>query len=334
MLWQREDDHLTPLPVTNGDGGRELEFLRQMTLLSATGAGGIALAGINAGLDQTWPSVSGALQSLQLMDRVQLAYTGCPTVNALRLHANCLPSRMRLEWRKEMQKGCELPEIADDFLYAAGMREVRQRAVDRLQETDGRYRPEHVARVVNTALDIACTSQTPVCKSAVYLGALLHDVQKHLDMAHGVGVLHPQAGAVWAENALQKAGINDRKFILKVQNCIAAHSPEISSWVPPTAKSLEAKIVSDADRLDSLGAINILKGFYLLGFNIRSQKPIGRYGFSAVTTVQEALDAVMKDGETQVAQLQTDGGIWLGQHRLKDMQKIATSLKWELHYEA
>ncbi len=110
---------------------------------------------------------------------------------------------------------------------------------------------DHVKRVVNLALLIAKKEggDLDVIKKA----AELHDIAR--DQKD-----HAISSAKIAEKILRKEGY-DKDFIKKVCHCIESHS--FSSKIEP--KTLEAKILSDADKLDAIGAIGIARAFMFAG---------------------------------------------------------------------
>lgn len=111
----------------------------------------------------------------------------------------------------------------------------------------------HVYRVWQVANTIADTEPS-ADRLTVELGALLHDI---VDWKFADGDLEagPNAAREWLEN-------------LGVSSDTVAHIEDIirdSSFkgakVQLTLKTIEAKIVSDADKLDAIGAIGIARSF-------------------------------------------------------------------------
>jgi len=95
-----------------------------------------------------------------------------------------------------------------------------------------------------------------VVKTAV----LLHDIKRSEEMLGGGQFCHALEGAKEAEKILQGLGY-DKNFIAAVKHAIEAH--RYRNNIKPC--SLEAKILSDADKLDALGAIGVGRGFLWCG---------------------------------------------------------------------
>ena len=108
---------------------------------------------------------------------------------------------------------------------------------------------EHVKRVYTLATRIAKEEQADVL--IVSIAALLHDIGR---LIHRKGVPH-------ALLSVEEAGIMLKKYDLApeqvehILHAIEAHS--FSRGIEP--RTLEARVVRDADRLDGLGAIGILR---------------------------------------------------------------------------
>lgn len=109
----------------------------------------------------------------------------------------------------------------------------------------------HVERVVRLAVFIAEKEGANV--EIVKKAAELHDIARGKPN-------HALEGAKIAEKILKQKGY-DESFIFSVKHCIEAHS--FSSKVKP--KTLEAKVLSDADKIDAIGAIGIARAFMFSG---------------------------------------------------------------------
>ncbi|SRR6266566_1815526 len=108
---------------------------------------------------------------------------------------------------------------------------------------------EHVERVYKLALYIA--EQEGADSFIVGMAALMHDVGhlSHDKMKH-----HADSSTMMASEILTACGVtaNTQEAIL---HAITAHSFSLGT----EPRTLEAKVVRDADRLDSLGAIGIVR---------------------------------------------------------------------------
>ncbi|MFX0096497.1 MAG: HD domain-containing protein [Candidatus Hodarchaeota archaeon] len=109
----------------------------------------------------------------------------------------------------------------------------------------------HVKRVENYAIQIAGEEEAD--EYIVRLAALLHDIGRKSEKQ--VGHSHTIIGSEMARRVLGELDV-DNKTIKRVTACIASHS-RISSERKP--ESLEAKVVYDADGLDMVGAVGLLR---------------------------------------------------------------------------
>jgi uncharacterized protein len=104
---------------------------------------------------------------------------------------------------------------------------------------------EHVERVYDTCLHIGKIERANL--DVLLPAALLHDIAREEES-------HAQAGAEKSKPILRRYGLTE-ETIDEVSAAIASHS--FSGKKPPT--TLEAKILSDADKLDALGAIGVYR---------------------------------------------------------------------------
>jgi uncharacterized protein len=117
----------------------------------------------------------------------------------------------------------------------------------------------HVERVLrlSSEIGIALNANLPVIKIA----ALLHDVGRYLKKDDEVRN-HAEISAEIAEDFFIKNNFNIViEDVENILHCIRAHS--FSNGLEP--KTLEAKILSDTDKLDALGAIGLYR---TIGFTI------------------------------------------------------------------
>jgi len=110
----------------------------------------------------------------------------------------------------------------------------------------------HVLQVTKNAIEIANIIDEPVDPFVVICGALFHDLGR---VGTNSGVLHGVRGAALAEQFLKASWI-DKATGKRIEGGIVKHTP--TSHLPP--KSIEEKIVYDADTLDRFGWIGIIRG--------------------------------------------------------------------------
>ena len=121
----------------------------------------------------------------------------------------------------------------------------------------------HVLRVYNLCLQLASYEQG-VDMDVLKTAALLHDIARTREdkdgHSHVLNVDHAVLGAEMSDKILREPGYPDGK-IENVKHCIAAHRFRGGNL----PKTIEAKILSDADKLDVLGATGIARSFTIGG---------------------------------------------------------------------
>jgi uncharacterized protein len=93
--------------------------------------------------------------------------------------------------------------------------------------------------------------------------AILHDVGRPEELADQGVTCHAQRGAELARELLPAAGIDDSATIEHVADCVRTHRYRARDGERPA--TIEARIVFDADKLDSIGAIGIGRSFHFAG---------------------------------------------------------------------
>ena len=160
-----------------------------------------------------------------------------------------------------------------------------------LYQNDSAHDFDHVLRVLANAQHIgtAENANMDILRTAV----LLHDIAR-ADQ-YRTGKDHAAEGARRAREMLQDAG-QPEEFIEAVCHAIAAHRFRVNN--PP--KTLEAKILYDADKLDSIGAVGIARAFAFGGFKNR---PLWREDDSGEhSTLQEFRVKLVKVKDTLFTQ--------------------------------
>ena len=136
----------------------------------------------------------------------------------------------------------------------------------------------HVMRVYNLCLELA-SYELNVDMDVLKTAALLHDIARNEEdkrgHTHVLSVDHAVLGAEIGARILKEAGY-PKEEIEHIKHCIAAHRFRGGN----TAKTIEAKILSDADKLDVLGAVGIARSYTIGGENgqkIFSDTPLQQY---------------------------------------------------------
>lgn len=117
---------------------------------------------------------------------------------------------------------------------------------------------DHTLRVYNLCLRLGKKGKANM--EILKLAVLLHDIgRKYEDKCNGK-ICHAEKGAILAKNLLLKLKVNKEK-IDKIIHCIETHRFR-GNKIP---LSKEAKILFDADKLDSMGAVGIGRAFLFAG---------------------------------------------------------------------
>lgn len=126
-----------------------------------------------------------------------------------------------------------------------------------LYQNDAAHDFDHVLRVLANATHIGRAEQANM--DVLHTATLLHDVARADQRRTGQD--HAAEGARQAKNLLQQLNQPD-DFIEAVCHAIATH--RFRSNNPP--QTLEAKILYDADKLDSIGAVGVARVFAYGGY--------------------------------------------------------------------
>ncbi|MDH5299097.1 MAG: HD domain-containing protein [Desulfobulbaceae bacterium] len=150
--------------------------------------------------------------------------------------------------------------VADDDLpLGLGRTELLARiAASHCDQVGGCHGPDHSLRVHRTALHIG--RQLGARLDILSAAALLHDIGRRTETASRGEICHAARGAEMARAILAELDYTP-EAISAVAHCIATHRYRGSNQ----PKSLEAEILFDADKLDSVGAIGIGRAFLFAG---------------------------------------------------------------------
>ena len=122
----------------------------------------------------------------------------------------------------------------------------------------GCHGPDHTERVHKTALHIGRLMGAKL--DVLSAAALLHDIGRRYETREQGKICHAEKGAELAGDILAKLEFAPA-LIDEIAHCIEAHRYRGDN-IP---KTLEAKILYDADKLDSIGAVGIGRAFLFAG---------------------------------------------------------------------
>lgn len=120
---------------------------------------------------------------------------------------------------------------------------------------------DHTVRVRQTAGKLAAAEKADLL--LVDYAALLHDIGRLQELKDQGKTCHAVLGAGMAVQVLAELGIPSCTFVEQVAACVRTHRYRGRTAEKPS--SLEAKVVFDADKLDSLGAIGLARSFHFAG---------------------------------------------------------------------
>lgn len=116
----------------------------------------------------------------------------------------------------------------------------------------------HVERVRALALRIGKKEKADLF--VVEAAAFLHDIGRKEELKVKGGFCHAQKGGEMAEEILNKLGI-EKDVVENIIHSIKTHRYRGNN-IP---KTLEARVIFDADKLDSIGAVGIARDFLFTG---------------------------------------------------------------------
>lgn len=135
---------------------------------------------------------------------------------------------------------------------------VREEAESFFRNARGSHDWDHTERVYRLCLRIGRKEKANL--SVLSLAALLHDIGREEEDRSSGRTCHAKKGALWARNILKNSGVDEEQAV-RVVRCIETHRYR-GRLVPD---SLEGKILFDADKLDSIGAVGIGRAFLFAG---------------------------------------------------------------------
>ena len=137
--------------------------------------------------------------------------------------------------------------------------EIRRIAQERLASDTSSHGWDHAERVWNLCRHIGGAEAAD--PEILELAAYLHDIGRPEEKASGGAICHAAAGAEQARRILGEHGY-DPAIIEKVVHCVASHRFRRNGEQPRT---IEARVLFDADKLDAIGAVGIGRAFLFAG---------------------------------------------------------------------
>jgi uncharacterized protein len=137
------------------------------------------------------------------------------------------------------------------------LEKIEARAQEKMDNSDSAHDWLHAKRVLKTARKLATEEGANV--EVVTAAAYLHDIVSY-PKDHPKRKESSKDAALMARQWLMEAGC-DEEISSDICHAIEAHS--FSANIEP--RSLEAKVLQDADRIDALGAIGIARCFAIGG---------------------------------------------------------------------
>jgi len=144
--------------------------------------------------------------------------------------------------------------------FESKYRRIYEFAESTLQAAPGCHDFDHTLRVLRNAEKLAAEMPEADLR-VVRLAALLHDIARPREMSSKGKLCHARKGAEICARELKKYNF-PQTMIDKVCACIRTHRFRGDGLKP---QSLEAEIIYDADKLDSIGAVGIGRAFHFAG---------------------------------------------------------------------
>jgi len=135
---------------------------------------------------------------------------------------------------------------------------IKRAARRQFKSARGSHDWDHTERVYRLALSLGKKEKADL--DVVRLAAILHDIGRAEEDRSNGRICHSEAGAARARKILAQHGL-DAEIIRRVVDCIRTHRFRKGA----TPATTEAKVLFDADKLDSIGAVGIGRAFLFAG---------------------------------------------------------------------
>jgi len=139
------------------------------------------------------------------------------------------------------------------------LKQVENEAKKYFVDASGCHDWTHVERVRDMALAIGKKEKANL--QILASACLLHDIGRRAEMKNGGTSCHAEEGERIARKFLRKLKL-DENIVDNICHCIICHRYR-NEHIPQT---IEAKVVFDADKLDSIGAVGVARDFLFAGY--------------------------------------------------------------------
>lgn len=152
----------------------------------------------------------------------------------------------------------KMPQKKKAAIGRALVARIRTEARRLLEDSRGSHDWDHTERVFRLCLRIGRKEGADL--GVLKLAALLHDVGRNKEDASNGRICHGRTGAAFARRILKAQGLAE-DTVERVAHCVRAH--RFRKGVLP--ETLEARVLFDADKLDSIGAVGVGRAFLFAG---------------------------------------------------------------------
>ncbi len=139
------------------------------------------------------------------------------------------------------------------------IRYIVSKTMEKLSGSESSHDLDHTLRVMHNAEKLLAF-YPDADADIVRLSALLHDIGRPEEDAQCGKCCHAELSAIYAETILRDAGVPEN-ITIQIVNAVKRHRFRRGE-APDT---LEARILYDADKLDSLGAVGLGRAFLFAG---------------------------------------------------------------------
>ena len=139
------------------------------------------------------------------------------------------------------------------------VQDIENQAKEFFVNSSGCHDWTHVERVRNLAIKIGKKEKANLL--LVEAAAYLHDIGRKEEMDTKGKICHAEKGMELAGEILSHYDL-DQEIVENVKHCVLSHRYR-NNHIP---KTIEARVLYDADKLDSIGAVGVARDFFFAGY--------------------------------------------------------------------